>query len=74
MDLWNIPNDAIRQAAARKTGLPLWRMGSVSVTTGLWATAQVLAGPVVTIYPHDIRFDDMNVRNEAGAVPLKEVP
>ena len=74
MDLWSVSNDVIRLAAARKCGLPLWRMGSVRVTTGLWATAQVLAGPVVTIYPHDIRFDDMNVRNEAGAVPLEEVP
>ena len=74
MTFWTIPHDAIRAAAARKASVPLWRVGAVRVTSGLWCYVRVIAGPTVTIYPHDIRFDDMSVRNEAGAVPLEEVP
>ncbi len=72
MDLWNIPHDAIRAAASRKCGLPLWRIGSVSVTTGLWATVRVIAGPVVTVHGHDVRLED--VSNGTGATATKGAP
>ena len=71
--LWTVPHAAIRRAAARKANLPLWRAGAVRVTTGLWATCQMIAGPVVTIHESDVLLEE-SVRNEAGAVPLKEVP
>ena len=73
MTLWTIPHAAIRAAAARKTGLPLWRMGAVRITTGLWATVRVIDGPTVTVNERDVQLEE-SVRNEAGAVPPEEVP
>lgn len=58
MDLWNVGNDAIRLAAARKTGLPLWRIGAARVTSGLYATCHVIAGPTVTVYERDVLLSE----------------
>ena len=73
MTLWTIPHAAIRAAAARKTGLPLWRVGAVRVTSGLWCYVRVIDGPTVVVTEHDVLLEE-SVRNEAGAVPLEEVP
>ena len=56
--LWSVPHDAIRAAASRKCGLPLWRAGAVRVTSGLYATCHMIAGPVVTVYERDIVLAD----------------
>ena len=56
--LWSIPHDAIRAAAARKTGLPLWRIGAARVTSGLYATCHVIAGATITVYERDVLLSD----------------
>ena len=73
MDLWSVSNAAIRQAAARKASVPLWRVGAVRVTSGLWCYVRVIDGPTVVVTEHDVLLEE-SVRNEAGAVPLREVP
>ena len=73
MDLWSVSNAAIRAAAARKASVPLWRVGAVRVTSGLWCYVRVIDGPTVVVTEHDVLLEE-SVRNEAGAVPLREVP
>lgn len=59
MDLWTIPHDAIRLAAARKANVPLWRMGAVRVTSGLYASARVLDGPSITVHERDVLLENV---------------
>jgi len=71
--LWTIPHDAIRAAAARKASVPLWRVGAVRVTSGLWCYVRVIDGPTVVVTERDVLLEE-SVRNGAGVVPLEEVP
>jgi len=73
MTFWTIPHDAIRAAAARKASVPLWRVGAVRVTSGLWCYVRVIDGPTVVVTERDVLLEE-SVRNGAGVVPLEEVP
>ena len=67
MDLYTIPPAAIRDAAARKAGVPLWRIGAVVVPSGLYAHARILAGGTVTVTERDILLEDAIIRTRHPA-------
>ena len=57
-DLWNVPHDAIRAAAARKASVPIWQVGAVRVTSGLYCYVRVIDGPTVLVTERDVLLSD----------------
>lgn len=57
-DLWSVGNDAIRAAAARKASVPIWQVGAVRVTSGLYCYVRVIDGPTVLVTERDVLLSD----------------
>ena len=58
MDLWSVPHDAIRAAAARKASVPIWQVGAVRVTSGLYCYVRVIDGPTVLVTERDVMLSE----------------
>ena len=58
--LWSIPHDAIRAAAARKASVPIWQVGAVRVTSGLYCYVRVIGGPTVLVTERDVLLHDVS--------------
>jgi len=58
--LWSIPHDAIRAAAARKASVPIWQVGAVRVTSGLYCYVRVIDGPTVLVTERDVLLHDVS--------------
>ena len=56
--LWSVPHDAIRAAAARKASVPIWQVGAVRVTSGLYCYVRVIDGPTVLVTERDVLLSD----------------
>ena len=56
--LWSIPHDAIRAAAARKASVPIWQVGAVRVTSGLYCYVRVIDGPTVLVTERDVMLSE----------------
>lgn len=58
--LWSIPHDAIRAAAARKASVPIWQVGAVRVTSGLYCYVRVIDGPTVLVTERDVLLHEVS--------------
>ena len=59
--LWSVPHDAIRAAAARKASVPIWQVGAVRVTSGLYCYVRVIDGPTVLVTERDVLLHDVSI-------------